>query len=257
VIFRRSFDEQLALFRPPGIRPAFPIFLELQNLLEAPRTVILQPDHSRLAAEIAQHLRPEIFGELPPEVLGAIREHDFGWERSDRNQLALVANRPLRPFPRLSPEETHPSWRESVRRARDSSPLKGVIVSRHFCALASQDPANRPFADEENPRREQIERDLKLAREDLDRWTAAIGFCDLVSLYLCCGSREPAEFPLAHSSLPAARDARKVVLEWKGEHPRFSSPVVKQGGTAGVKAWERVEGQPELWPVALQWQFLE
>jgi len=257
VIFRRSIDEQSILLRPNGIRPAFPVFLELQNLPEPPRVFILQPDHSRLAGEIAQSLRPEIFGELPPEVLDAIREHDFGWERSDRSQFAHIAAQPPRPFPQMAPAETHPCWRESVRRARVSSPVKGVIVSRHFCALASQDPAHRPFAEEENPRRKEIERDLNVPFEDLDRWTAAIGFCDLVSLYLCCGAREAAEFPLAHPSLPAAHEARKVVLDWNGAQPRFSSPILQEGGTAGVTAWERSGDQPELWPVALEWRFLK
>ncbi len=233
------------------VRPAFPIFLEVQNRLEPPSAVILQPDHSQLAAEVAQNLRPDVFGDFPSEVLAAIREHDFGWESSDRNQLANIGSRPLRPFPQLSPEETHPSWRESVRRALDSSLLEGVIVSRHFCALASQFPPHFPFAEDENPRRERLERELKIAREDLDRWTAAIGFCDLVSLYLCCGAREPAEFPLAHPSLPDARQARRVVLEWVDGQPRFTPPVMEPG--AAVRA--KVRELPDLHAAELEWRF--
>ncbi|HEY7391956.1 MAG TPA: DUF3891 family protein [Bryobacteraceae bacterium] len=235
-----------------GIRPAFPIFLELQNLPQAPHAVILQPDHSRLAGEIAKRLHASVFGDLPAEVLDAIREHDFGWEMSDRNQLANMRSEPLRPFPQLSPEETHPSWRESVRRAQESSPLKGVIISRHFCALASQFPPHFPFAEAENPRREQIERELKIPREDLDRWTAAIGFCDIVSLYLCCGAREPAEFSLAHPSLPSARQARKVVLEWVQGQPRFTEKIMVPGAAVYASAWE----VPALHTTELEWRFL-
>jgi Protein of unknown function (DUF3891) len=235
-----------------GIRPAFPIFLELQNLPQAPRNAILQPDHSRLAGDIAQRLRTDVFGDLPAEVLAAIREHDFGWERSDQDQLANIPSRPLRPFPQLLAEETHPSWRESVRRAHESSLLEGVIVSRHFCALATQYPPHFRFAEEENPRRERIERELKIPREDLDRWTAAIGFCDLVSLYLCCGAREPAEFPLAHPSLPEARQARKVVLEWVDDQPRFTLLIVEPGASVCAKAWELAD----LDTAEIEWRFL-
>lgn len=247
MIFRRSVQET----QRAGARPAFPIFFELQDLPEPPCAVILQPDHSRLAGEIAQHLRGDVFGDLPTEVLAAIREHDFGWESSDRNQLTNIRSRPLRPFPKLSPEETHPSWRESVRRAEDSSLLEGVIVSRHFCALASQLPPHFPFAEDENPRRERIERELNISQEDLDRWTAAIGFCDLVSLYLCCGAREPAEFPLAHPSLAHTRQVRKVVLEWVDGQPRFTPPIVEPGVAVCAKAWEL----PDLRTKELEWRF--
>jgi hypothetical protein len=252
VIFRRSVDERHSKPGSVGIGPAFPIFLELQNLPHRPCAVILQPEHSRLAGEIAQRLRGDVFGDLPAEVLAAIREHDFGWERSDRNQLAKIASQPLRPFPQLSPEETHPSWRESVQSALASSPLEGVIVSRHFCALASQYPPHFPFAEDENPRRERIERELNISREDLDRWTAVIGFCDLVSLYFCCGAEEPAEFPLAHPSLPAARGARKVVLEWVDGQPRFTPPIMEPGVAVCAKAWEL----PDLHTTELAWRFL-
>jgi hypothetical protein len=251
VIFRRSVDEQRSKPGSPCTRSAFPIFLELQNLPQPPHAVILQPDHSRLAGEIAQRLRGDVFGDLPAEVLDAIRQHDFGWEPSDRNQLANIASQPLRPFPQLSPEETHPSWRLSVRSALASSPLEGVIVSRHFCALASQFPPHFPFAEGENPRRERIERELKIPREDLDRWTAAIGFCDCVSLYLCCGAREPAEFSLAHPSLPAAREARKVILEWIDGQPCFRPPIMEQGAAVCAKAWEL----PDLHTTELEWRF--
>lgn len=213
--------------------------------------MILQPDHSRLAGEIAQHLRADVFGDLPAEVLAAIREHDFGWESNDRNQLANIRSQPLRPFPQLSPEETHPSWRESVRRARESSLLEGVIVSRHFCALASQLPPHFPFAEDENPRRERIERELNIPREDLDRWTAVIGFCDLVSLYLCCGAREPTEFPLAHPSLPDASLARKVFLERVDGQPSFTPAIMEPGATVCAKAWEL----PDLHTTELEWRF--
>ena len=148
-----------------------------------------------------------------------------------------------------------PSWRLSVRLAEERSRLEGVIVSRHFCALSTQDPARRPFADDENPRREAAEQRLELPREDLDRWTAAIGFCDLVSLYLCSGAQDPVELPLAHPSL--ASDTRKVVLEWTGGTPRFSSPLVEPGATVSVRVCELWDQGRALEQIVLTWEFLQ
>ena len=43
------------------------------------------------------------------------------------------------------------------------------------------------------------------AAEDLERWTAALGFCDLVSLYLLSGLRGPEDFPLPIPLRPRRR----------------------------------------------------
>lgn len=237
------------------MRPAFRVFLELQKRPGAPAAVILQPDHSKLAGEIAKALRPEVFGDLPEPVMRAVAEHDFGWRASDEAQLAAIRQHPPRPFPLLSAAESLPAWRESVRRAERESPLEGVVVSRHFCALAAQDPPHRPFADEENPRREAIEKSLGVAPADLDRFTGAIGFCDLVSLYLCSGAREPAEFPLGHPALPQSRNARKVFLEWSGEQPRFSSPLLAEGATVLLRAIHPDAGGAPS-PFTIEWRFI-
>src|SRR5207244_1900951 len=76
--------------------------------------------------------------------------------------------------------------------------------------------------------------------EDLDRWTGAIGFCDVVSLYLCSGTRETVELPLGHPGLPESRHARKVLLEWRDGSPRFSSPVIQTGHAVSIELCLRV-----------------
>jgi hypothetical protein len=258
VIFRRFVHELDYNEETPGIiRPAFQVFLEAEGQQTAPKAVILQAEHAKLAGEIARHLRKEVFGELPREVLEAIAEHDLGWAGSDQAQLDANARQPMRPFPRLLVEEIVPPWKESVRRAEASSALKGVLVSRHFCALAATDPARRPFAEEENPRRQCIESQLGAKAQDLDRWTAAMGFCDVVSLYLCCGSQEPVEVALAHPALPQGREAKCVFLEWVGGEPRFSSPIVKEGANVSVRALEPGAAGSEMRDTVIEWVFLQ
>ena len=64
---------------------------------------------------------------------------------------------------------------------------------------------------------------------DLARWTAALGFCDLVSLYLLTGLRSEISFPLAHPSAPQAENARRVLLKFADNSLRFSPAVFKSG----------------------------
>jgi hypothetical protein len=245
MIFRRASKPP----SDPEVWPAFRVFLDSQQTGPGPDAVILQPDHSRLAGEIAARLRPEIFGDLPPEVVEAIAQHDFGWLASDEDQLAHITDTALRPFPALSPEETLPSWIACLRLAETASPLNGVIVSRHFCALAQSDPARGDFAAQQNPRRKHLERELNIPAEDLDRWTAAIGFCDLVSLYLCSGTHDPAEFPLAHPALPTSSDAPKLQVHWADGQPRFEPSPFLRNACLSARALE----VPRLRPLALEW----
>jgi hypothetical protein len=134
--------------------------------------------------------------------------------------------------------------------------LRGVITSRHFCALAPDDSAHHAFIEDETRRREQVERTLGIPAADLDRWTDVIGFCDLVSLYLCSGTTEPVELPLAHPALPKSREAPKVSLEWTNGHPRFSSPLVNSGADFSITARKRLSPNSLLEPHTLAWTFV-
>ncbi len=254
MIFRRNPDPRAApeKTRPEKTRPAFQVFLDIQKERDPPSAIVLQPDHSRVAGEIAKALHPGVFGALPPDVVRAIAEHDYGWSESDQQQIVNMHSQPLRPFPELSPDEATASWRESIRRAEAVSPLEGVVVSRHFCALSLHNPAHQPFAREENERRRAVEEQLGISSSDLDRYTGAIGFCDLASLYLCSGARAPAEFALGHPALPESRNAQKVVIEWRAGQPRFSRGLLARPATVFTTAFQRVAAN-ELRPLQLNW----
>ncbi len=108
------------------------------------------------------------------------------------------------------------------------------MVSRHFTLLGAADLGRAEFVEGENRCRVEVERSLACSTEDLNRWTAAIGFCDLLSLYLCSGSRTPVEFPLAHPADPAAPEAQKVTLIWKSNSPQFSVPILESEATPSL-----------------------
>lgn len=237
-----------------GPEPAFQIFLRSQKQVTQSYLPILQSAHSHLAGELAASLLPGIFGPLPVEVIEAVRQHDYGWISSDLRQLDQAPEKQPRPFPDLSVEEAMPSWISSVRLAQTSSPLAGILISRHFCVLSKgdDDDIHHRFRRQEEAWREPMERALPYLPGDLDRWTAALGFCDLLSLYLCSGARQPAEFPFCHpADHSARRHARKAVLSWEGETLQFVPPVIVPGTRVSQTMIELRGGKA----VSLQWVF--
>lgn len=243
--------------RPPLSTPqaARTVFLNSQKDVTAPFAIILQADHARLAGDLAAGLHDDVFGRLEAEVIRATAEHDLGWEESDGRQIEAIAGQRPRPFPDIDAEESIQAGRNSIAKAGRVSTLLEVLISRHFTTLGSGDPTRESFVREETERREPIERELRIAPSDLERWTAALGFCDLLSLYLCCGRREPVEFPLAHPADPAAECARKVTLTWEDGSPRFSESILKAGAHFVLPS-QVYSGDSNLQPARFEWTFV-
>jgi hypothetical protein len=234
------------------VRPAWQIFLDAQKAAAPAGMIALQIAHSALAGQLAAHLTESAFGRLPREVVEAAARHDLGWAESDERQLKQNTPRALRPFLEMKQDEL-PSWRRSLEMATQWPPLTQVLISRHFSALANQpSPAHEEFLRMETARRAILERELGYSAEDLNRWAGAVGVCDLLSLYLCSGSRETAEFPLAHPAEPDAGAARKFTVAWSGGRPVFSWPVFRQGAELHLGSLRISEGG-ELEPASLRW----
>jgi hypothetical protein len=138
------------------VKPASEVFIQSQKAAALPYVIVFQAEHSRLAGALASGLRHDVFGELAPEVIQAIGEHDFGWEASDEGQIDSLAKDEPRPFPKLSTEETIPSWNESVAHAYQLGPLQYVMVSRHFALLGASDPERAEFLEKEKRRRSEV-----------------------------------------------------------------------------------------------------
>ena len=231
-------------------RPAWKVFMEREKHVAPPFGIIFQPEHSILAGHLAQSLLPGVFGELPPEVMQAISQHDFGWRKNDEANKTNP-----RPFPDLSTDETLPSWYESIAQAKSIGPLGEVMVSRHFTTLGTADESRAEFVRTETERREKLERNLPYSATDLDRWTGAIGFCDLLSLYLCCGSQQSVELPLAHPANSSSAHARKTVLSWKNGSPQFSPPVLQPATRVSLDVLVMRDRGSALEQLHLAWEF--
>jgi hypothetical protein len=230
--------------------------MEVEGGVKLPYAIILQVVHSQLAGDLMRALRQDVFGEINNDVIEAARQHDFGWAESDAVQLAHLGERKPQPFSSVPDEVEISSWQNSLRRTQDVAPLINILISRHFCFLSTDGLLHQEFLQQETRRRERIENSLTFSAEDLNRWTAAVGFCDLVSLYLGCGSTEEVEFPLSHPADPAAAQASKVVLAWKDGSPRFS-PAVLEPNTFRIETREYSGSGTELQERHVEWTFSE
>ncbi len=166
--------------------------------------LIAQPDHADLAGDLAERICWEFFPAVDDDVAQGIRLHDEGWAEFDSSPI-VRSGRPCS-FLDLGPGEFLKAWRGSISRAEQSSAIGGLLVSFHFRRLAefrlqttADAPADRAaveeFLGEEQARETNLAAKQSRGQEEIQRLVDALQFCDLLSLYLCCGSREEVEFP--------------------------------------------------------------
>jgi Protein of unknown function (DUF3891) len=211
-----------------------------QRDVRLPCLLVPQPAHAVLAGEVAAGLLPSTFGELPPEILRAIQMHDTGWAASDAQQIQRLrgpqgANAVPVSFVAITPSEAAEAWTASIESVEALSRTGAIIVSRHFTLLAQNDQAHQRFIQAEKSRQKRLE-GIPLMGADYDRWTAALGFCDLVSLYLLSGFSGEVAFPLAHPASPEAQTAPRVKLQIDGQNLAFTPKTLRAGCTLTIQA---------------------
>jgi Protein of unknown function (DUF3891) len=244
----RHLDEQ-----PLAAKSAWGRVEAAQRQKRLPCLLVPQPAHAVLAGEVATCLT--CFGELPPMIQRAIQMHDTGWATSDAQQIQRLrsTNSHAAPvsFVAIPAAEAEKAWIASIEAVEDFSKPGAAIISRHFSLLAQNDPkAHQRFLEAEKARQRKLGGDP----EELDRWTAALGFCDLVSLYLLCGLSREVELPLAHPASPQSQQAPHVRMQIEIGKLRFlpeitipgcvlsihalKHPVPLQGARAETLTWE-------------------
>ena len=177
--------------------------------------LITQVDHAQLAGDLATRLQSPLFPQLHEGLVRAISLHDAGWAEFDAR---VTSAKGRTAFPRLNdrgkplsfleanPAEFVVAWTGSIDQAEEIGPAGGIVVSRHFCRLAEgrlcsriddeEDTSRlRQFLHSENARQQKLIGAEHCSSGDLDLLTDVLQFCDLLSLYLCCGASEPVQFP--------------------------------------------------------------
>jgi len=171
--------------------------------------LITQPSHAALAGELAANICAPDFPSLDTQLLQAIALHDAGWGIPDAQ--ALVKSRSVHPhqpqsFIAAGAAQFAEAWKSSIETCQSVSPAGGYMVSRHFWRLASErGPATaqgrqdqrilESFLKNEEQRQKKLAAKQERSIEELERLTDLLQFCDLLSLYLCCGATENVMFP--------------------------------------------------------------
>lgn len=204
--------------------------------------IITQPSHAVLAGDIAAKLRGDRVPKLDADIVRAIALHDAGWGMPDAQAVMrsrAVQQSAPRSFIQLAVPEFLAAWTQSVQVALSTSPAGGYIVSRHFWRLAehrlnsaddtSQDRAKlQGFLDFESDRQKKLASKQGRTSDELQKLSDVLQFCDLVSLYLCCGARENVEFPEYFGA--------KVRISREDESYRVNPALVESGTQFGVAA---------------------
>lgn len=234
-------------FDPASRRPASPVsawetVLETQHRASQEFWLVAQPDHAGLAGDIATALGPPLVPELSPEVVRGIAVHDDGWTAVDA-QVSCAHGRPLS-FLDVQPAVFLEAWARSIQCGEQVGAMAGAIVSRHFWRLGAT--RLRSGIDSEGDRRElksflaqEEARQKRLtaghSQQEFEFLTDVLQFCDLLSLYLCCGAEVDAEFAQQFqgrtvSLLRSTGDSRRAAV------CRFEPTPFRDGLDLGVAA---------------------
>ena len=176
---------------------AWPVIQGIQKQKHESCWLITQPSHAALAGELAAALSGGQILKPDAKLIQAIALHDAVWGMADRR---------CRPgsFLETSVPEFLSAWSKSISAGQTVSPAGGYIVSRHFCRLAQNLLASsgkedreklESFLGNEERRQQKLVILQSLGRQDLELLTDLLQFCDLLSLYICCGAQENVIFP--------------------------------------------------------------
>jgi len=204
--------------------------------------MVTQPAHAVLSGQLAGFLLPAFFGTVPAEIVEIIAAHDRGWAKADLRALECAESERPVSFLSVSPGEAVAAWRESIQLAEQASITAAVLTSRHFCLVATPDKAaHRSFVEEERRRMERLGQQLAISQHEVIAFTSVLGFCDLLSLYLCAGCQGRAWLPLDHPADRKACYADRVLITTSGNVARFKPHVFMPGSHVRVASWKMLE----------------
>ncbi len=179
--------------------------------------LISQPDHANLSGDLAANFVSPEFPHIDEPIARAIAVHDAGWaifesEANPGERPVLNGDGKPLAFVDFPPAQFLRAWNASIDRAESMCPAGGIIASRHFCALGefrlqngvSDENARliTAFLGREAARQQRLRPACTYDDTELQRLLAVLQFCDLLSLYLCSGAQQPAEFPQKLTSRP-------------------------------------------------------
>lgn len=215
--------------------------------------LIAQPDHAALAGDLAARLDPGLFPKLNEPLVRAISLHDSGWAQFDggergtgrdlevslRDPKTDASGTPLS-FLEMTVEEFLLAWEDSIDNAAHATPAGGAIVSEHFCRLTRTRLQSHPDSPQERgrlhdflARQRDFQAELQVRHDrladEITGLTDVLQFCDLLSLYLCCGADEPVTFPQTFGGQP-------ISISCENGMYKLEPSILGPGASLGVTA---------------------
>ncbi|HXA83894.1 MAG TPA: DUF3891 family protein [Candidatus Dormibacteraeota bacterium] len=187
--------------------PAWSVVEQSQRPIADGCWMITQPSHAALAGEFAARMTGVDLPNLDAPVIRAIALHDAGWGTPDAQAImqsrSVNQGRP-KSFIACGVAEFVNAWEKSIDIAASASAAGGYIVSRHFERIAKVNASKisegdrqiaESFLQKEAARQAQLAARQEHTPKELEALTDVLQFCDLLSLYVCCGARQNVEFP--------------------------------------------------------------
>jgi hypothetical protein len=198
-----------------GALPVWTAIAERQKQCAESWWLIAQPDHAGLSGDLASNFVSRQFPKVDAGIAKAIALHDAGWamfppEANPERPPMISEDFKPRSFIEFPPQDFLRAWTGSIERAEQICPAGGAMVSRHFASLAqfrlrelmdgeSDQQLIRNFLDDEAARQQRLSAKAGItpeqSPEQSNNLLKVLQFCDVLSLYLCCGADEEVEFP--------------------------------------------------------------
>ena len=205
--------------------------------------LVTQPSHAALAGDLAAALREELFGSIDQIISRSIALHDAGWSMHDAEQIQHLRSQPkAKPssFLDASIDRFLQAWTGSIETAAKFAPIGGYLVSRQFERLSLRTD-QKGFAKLEGFRKREKERQQKLRKNidqddaALERLVDALQFCDVLSLYLCCGSPRTVKFEKPAITVSRKGDEYRLDPSPFRESKQFSFSALRHPVLKGKK----------------------
>jgi hypothetical protein len=187
--------------------PAWSVVEQSQRQVADACWMITQPSHAALSGEFAARMAGANLPNLDAAVIRGIALHDAGWGIPDAQaimQSRSIAQGAPKSFVACGVGQFVDAWEKSIDVAASASPTGGYIVSRHFERIAkvnspkyfqNDNQTMEGFLQNEAARQAKLAAKQERTPEELEQLTDVLQFCDLLSLYVCCGARQNVEFP--------------------------------------------------------------
>ncbi|PYY14912.1 MAG: hypothetical protein DMG60_19015 [Acidobacteria bacterium] len=205
--------------------------------------LVTQPSHAALAGDLATALRDDLFGPIDPIVARSIALHDAGWSMEDAEQIQRLRSHPKQKpasFLDASSDRFLQAWTGSIDTAAKFAPIGGYLASRHFerLSLWTDQKGERQaeaFRKREKQRQQKLKTSLDRDEAALERLVDALQFCDVLSLYLCCGSSRAVKFEKPAITLTRNGDEYRLDPSPFREPKQFSFSALRHPVLDGKK----------------------